>query len=104
MPDPIRRGDVVWANMAPTKGREQSGHRPHLVLSDERLHRSRAIAIVVPLTTSQRPWPTRVAIAPGSFAICEQPITIAVERITQIEHSGYDTAPVVAIIDRLIRA
>ena len=31
------RGDVAWVSMEPTRGHEQRGHRPHLVLSDERL-------------------------------------------------------------------
>jgi len=29
----ILRGDIVWAESNPTKGREQSGHRPVLILS-----------------------------------------------------------------------
>lgn len=102
MTEPIRRGDVVWASMSPTVGHEQGGHRPHLVLSDERLHRTRRIAIVVPMTTKPRPWPTRITLSDGSFAIAEQPITISLDRITKIEHAGHDTAPVVAVIHRLI--
>ena len=27
------RGDVVWLDFSPTRGHEQSGHRPALVLS-----------------------------------------------------------------------
>lgn len=102
MPELIRRGDVVWASMSPTVGYEQSGYRPHLVLSDERLHRTRRIAIVVPMTTRARPWPTRVTLADGSYAIAEQPITMSLDRITEVKHTGYDTAPVVAVIHRLI--
>ena len=102
MPEPICRGDIVWGSMSPTVGHEQGGHRPHLVLSDEDLHRSRRIAIVVPLTTRARPWPTRVELSKGSYAVGEQPFTMALERITKVEHTGYDTARVVAIINRLI--
>ena len=29
----ILRGDIVWAESNPTKGREQSCHRPVLILS-----------------------------------------------------------------------
>ena len=29
----ILRGDVVWAELDPTQGYEQSGHRPVVVLS-----------------------------------------------------------------------
>lgn len=31
----LRRGEVVWADLEPTKGREQAGHRPVLVISDD---------------------------------------------------------------------
>lgn len=98
----IRRGDVVWASMDPTKGREQRGHRPHLVLSDARLHRTRGLVIVVPMTSKAHPFPTHVTLAEGSYAIAEQPKTMSVERVTKIEHAGHDTASVVKIINRLI--
>jgi mRNA interferase MazF len=88
--------------MSPTVGHEQGGHRPHLVLSDERLHHSRRIVIVVPMTTKARPWPTRIALTDGSYAIAEQPITMSMDRITRVDHAGHDTRPVVAIIRRLI--
>ena len=31
----ILRGDILWADLNPTKGHEQSGHRPILVLSND---------------------------------------------------------------------
>lgn len=102
MPEIIRRGDVVWGSMSPTVGYEQGGHRPHLVLSDEALHRTRNIAIVVPLTTTNRAWPTRVKLPDGSYAIGEQPITMSLNRITKVEHKGYDTRPVVNVINNPI--
>ncbi|MDR0481659.1 MAG: type II toxin-antitoxin system PemK/MazF family toxin [Cellulomonadaceae bacterium] len=102
MNDTIRRGDVVWASLSPTQGREQGGHRPHLVLSDERLHRTRGIVIAVPMTSKARPWPTRIPVGPNSFAISEQPRTLSLDRITKVEHTGFDTTGVVAVIRRLI--
>jgi mRNA interferase MazF len=101
-PPEIGRGDVVWADLSPSAGREQAGHRPYLVLSDPRFHRSRALVIAVPMTTKERPWPTRVQLGPSSFAIAEQPRTFAMSRITRIDPTGYDVAPVRAIINRLI--
>jgi mRNA-degrading endonuclease toxin of MazEF toxin-antitoxin module len=98
----IARGDVVWASLDPTVGREQAKHRPHLVLSDDVQHRAMRLVIVVPMTSVQRPWPTRIELAPGSYAICEQVRTLAVERITKVEQKGYDVAPVRAIVNRLI--
>jgi mRNA interferase MazF len=98
----VARGDIVWASLDPTVGREQAKHGPHLVLSDQVQHRVMRLVITVPLTSVPREWPTRVEIAPGSFAICEQVRTLAVERITKVEETGYDVAPVRAMVNRLI--
>jgi mRNA interferase MazF len=98
----VQRGDVIWLSVDPTVGREQAKHRPHLVLSDARQHRSMRLAIVVPLTSADKPWPTRVEVAPKSYAICEQPRTVSLERVTRHDPTGHDTTEVAAIIRTLI--
>ncbi|MGL5809478.1 MAG: type II toxin-antitoxin system PemK/MazF family toxin [Nocardioides sp.] len=98
-----RRGDVVWLSMDPTEGREQRGHRPHLVLSDDRLAQTMGLVIVVPMTTARRPWATRVELAENSYAIGEQPRTASVSRVTRIDRTGYDIEPVVRVITMLIQ-
>jgi len=30
-----QRGDIIWMNFNPTRGHEQKGKRPHLILSPE---------------------------------------------------------------------
>ena len=96
------RGDVVWVSLDPVVGHEQAGHRPYLVLSDDRLHKARGIVIAVPLTSKAHPIPTHYEIAPGSFVLCEQPKSFSDRRITKVEPTGYDVAPVRAILNRLI--
>jgi mRNA-degrading endonuclease toxin of MazEF toxin-antitoxin module len=98
----VQRGDVIWLSMDPTVGREQAKHRPHLVLSNARLHRSMRLAIVVPLTGANKPWPTRVEVAPKSYAICEQPRIVSLERVTRHDPAGHDTTAVAAVIHTLI--
>ena len=98
----IDRGDVVWADMAPTVGREQRGHRPYLVLSDERFHQAREVVIAVPMTTTHKPWPTRVPVGTGSWAIAEQPTTVSVRRITKVEPTGHDVTEVRELIAYLM--
>ncbi|MFT3943258.1 MAG: type II toxin-antitoxin system PemK/MazF family toxin [Ancrocorticia sp.] len=93
------KGDVVWLSM----GRhEQADHRPHLVLSNEILAQTMGLVIAVPMTTTYRPWATRIALANGSYAIGEQPRTFSVSHITKIEKRGYDVEPVVRVIRRLL--
>jgi mRNA interferase MazF len=50
----ILRGDIVWANLDPTLGHEQSGSRPVLILSQSVFNERSGTVIAVALT-SQRP-------------------------------------------------
>jgi mRNA interferase MazF len=47
----ILRGEVYWANLDPTKGREQSGQRPVLVLSQDVFNERSGVVIAVALTS-----------------------------------------------------
>ena len=98
----IRRGDLIWASFDPVVGREQAKHRPHLVLSDRRFHKTSSLVIVVPLTTVDKSWPTRVKVAEGSWAVCEQPRTLSVERVTRVEHRNLATTHVQRIVSYLM--
>ena len=96
------RGDIVWVSLDPVIGHEQAGHRPYLVLSDDRLHSACRIVIAVPMTSKPHPIPTHYEIAPGSYVLCEQPKSFSERRITKVERTGYDVAPVRTIINRLL--
>lgn len=50
----ILRGDIIWANLDPTRGHEQAGSRPVLVLSQDVFNERSGTVIAVALT-SQRP-------------------------------------------------
>ena len=49
----ILRGDIVWANLDPTLGHEQSGSRPVLVLSQNVFNDRSGTVIAVALTSQQ---------------------------------------------------
>lgn len=44
------RGDLVWVQLNPRTGHEQSGRRPALVLSPKSYNRKTGLCIVCPLT------------------------------------------------------
>lgn len=48
----ILRGDIVWADLEPTKGHEQAGRRPVLVLSQDVFNERSGTVIAVALTSS----------------------------------------------------
>ena len=47
----VLRGDIVWADMNPTKGHEQAGLRPVLVLSHDVFNERSGTVIAVALTS-----------------------------------------------------
>ena len=47
----ILRGDVVWADLTPTRGREQTGRRPVLVLSQDVFNEHSGTVIAVALSS-----------------------------------------------------
>lgn len=101
----IDRGDLIWLDASPTVGREQNGHRPYLVLSDDRLHSRLRIVLAVPLTTTLRGWPTHVVLDPRrgrpSVAMVEQFRALSVDRVTKVEALGLDTTEVRKVLIRL---
>src|SRR5208337_212928 len=58
-------GDLIWADFDPTRGREQAGRRPALVVSSPALAENTGLAIVCPITSRVRPLPTSVVLPPG---------------------------------------
>jgi mRNA interferase MazF len=61
-------GDLIWTDFDPRRGREQSGRRPALVVSVAAFTRNTGFAIVCPITSRVRPFPTSVVL-PGGLAI-----------------------------------
>ena len=79
----VNAGDVYYANLSPTRGTEQHGHRPVIVISVVSLGPR---AIVVPMTTQLRGWPTRVPLIIHGIdaeAMCEQVRTIDLARLDE---------------------
>ena len=87
-----RQGDVVWVSLDPTLGHEQNGRRPAIIVSNDDTNRFIApLAVVCPITTTFRNYPTRVALDDGSgvkgFVVCEQPRTIDLSK-RKVEFGG----------------
>ncbi len=47
----ILRGDVRWAELNPTRGHEQAGHRPVLILSQDIFNKRSGTVIAMALTS-----------------------------------------------------
>ncbi len=107
MPEPMR-GEVWNVNLDPTKGREQKGTRPALVVSHSTFNRSAAeLVVIVPLTTTFRGIPLHVRIDPPeggvrrvSFAKIEDVRSISKERLTS-RFGSVSGATLAQVADRL---
>jgi len=49
-----QRGDLVWLSFDPTKGHEQGGQRPALILSNTKYNDVTGMAIVCPITNKAK--------------------------------------------------
>ena len=58
-----RKGDFVWLNFDPQAGQEQKGRRPALVMSNEQFNRHTGMAIVCPITNTNRRFPFHLAVS-----------------------------------------
>jgi hypothetical protein len=57
-------GDLIWTDFDPTRGREQAGRRPALVISPAAFTENTNLAVVCPITSRVRPFPTSVILPP----------------------------------------
>ena len=58
-------GDLIWTDFDPTRGREQAGRRPALVVSASAFTMNTGLAVVCPITSRVRPFPTSVVLPSG---------------------------------------
>jgi mRNA interferase MazF len=87
----IGRGDVWYASLDPARGREQSGLRPVMVMSDDYFNNGPAgLVITVPLTTKDRGIASHISVEPPegglkkrSLIMCEQIRCISRSRLVK---------------------
>jgi len=58
-------GDLIWTDFDPSRGREQAGRRPALVVSPALFTENTGLAVVCPITSRVRPFPTSVVLPAG---------------------------------------
>jgi mRNA interferase MazF len=56
----VKQGDVILVDFAPTKGREQTGRRPALIISNTRYTGQSNFALACPITGTVKPMKVRV--------------------------------------------
>lgn len=74
-------GDIVWLELDPTRGHEQAGRRPALVLSPRAYNRRSELCIACPVTNRAKGYPFEVPIPTGhavsGVVLADQPRAIS---------------------------
>ncbi len=85
------RGEVWLVELDPTRGREQAGKRPALIVSTNGFNKSPAdLVVLIPMTSKDKgiPWHVAVQAPEGglktvSFIMCEAVRSVSKERLAQ---------------------
>lgn len=103
------RGDVWFVELDPTRGREQAGKRPALIVSVNQFNYGPAdLVLVLPITTRDKKIPFHVKINPPegglreiSFIKCEDIRSVYKERL--IKFSGRISNNIFLLIEDRLR-
>ena len=83
----INQYDVVLVNLDPTIGSEMKKTRPCIVLSPDEMNKYLQTIVIAPLTSSSKPYPTRVPVegkqAKG-WVVIDQIRTIDRSRVVKV--------------------
>ena len=106
VPVQVRRGEVWWVDLDPTRGSEIRKTRPAVVLTANALNRARRTVVVVPLSTGPLQRPPIVVATPSSgadiVAVCDQVRAVYRSRMTRC--SGQLTATDLRDVENGVRA
>jgi mRNA interferase MazF len=108
MPKP-QRGDIWLADLNPTRGREQAGQRPVLVLSVDAFNQGPAeLVVVLPMTSTVRPIPLHVVVQPpeGGLNVESRILTDAIRSISNerlVERWGAVSPETMAVVEDRVR-
>lgn len=56
------RGDLVWVDFNPTRGHEQHGRRPAIVISPKNYNGKSGLALLCPITSTRKGYPFEILV------------------------------------------
>jgi len=83
----LKQYQIVLVNLDPTVGSEMKKTRPCVVISPDEMNKYLQTIVVVPMTSSSKPYPTRVAINHAKkkgWIVLDQIRTIDRQRIIKV--------------------
>lgn len=77
-------GDVIWIDLDPTVGHEQSGRRPAIVVSPRNYNAVAGLCVICPITSRVRGYPFEAVLPEGAIVrgvvLADQPRSISWEK------------------------
>lgn len=106
----IKRGDIYYVDLDPTKGSEQAGTRPVLVIQNDAGNEYAPTVIIAPLTTRafSKHYPTNVYLHKGAAGL-KQDSTVLLSQIRVLDKIrlerklGYLPPDLMFQVDRAIK-
>lgn len=72
----VKQGDILLVSLDPTRGHEQAGIRPILVISNDDFYRFTKTIIALPITTKKKNFPLHIPLdnrtKTQGYILCEQ--------------------------------
>lgn len=84
----FRQGQVVKTNLNPTRGHEQKGMRPVLIISNNEYNRLTGLVKVVPITTKLKDFPMHLDL-PENLDV-EGQVLLEHERTLDLASRGFE--------------
>lgn len=78
-----RKGDFITLSFDPQAGHEQKGRRPALVVSNDLFNKHTGLAIVCPITNTDRNFPFHLAVP----SVSSLTGFVIVEQVKSIDHT-----------------
>jgi mRNA-degrading endonuclease toxin of MazEF toxin-antitoxin module len=90
------QGDIIFIDINPTIGHEQSGKRPVVVLNNKSCDKFSTMTIICPITSNSRKYPTKVELKntqTKGFVLCDQirALDLSTRSYTYLESMDDDT-------------
>lgn len=108
MNNPIKRGQIFYADLSPARGSEQGGLRPVLIVSNDINNERSPTVTICPITSQvKKPIPTHATLYPmenrtiKGTILCEQVRTICKSRLSK--PMGEATADEMARVNKALK-
>lgn len=101
----ITRGEIYFVDLNPTKGREQSGNRPVLVLSVDSINRLPLVVTVVVGTKGEnldRDFPTNVRLSPSESGLPMETVFLCFQ-IRSLDSKRFPEKPAGRLSNEVLR-